>query len=64
MTDGGVASRLTLTVVVLDPSAFDHVHDTGAPLVSLEMVTEPQPLAVRPAGGELHVTVTSAVCQA
>ena len=64
VTRGGVASRLTLVVVVLDPSAFDHVHDTGVPPVSLEIVVAPQPLAVTPAGGDAHDTVTFAVCQA
>ena len=64
VTAGGVPSFLTLVVVVLDPSAFDHVHDTPVPPVSLEIVTAPQPLAVTPAGGDAHDTVTAAVCQA
>ncbi|HEX2429097.1 MAG TPA: hypothetical protein VHI53_14315 [Gaiellaceae bacterium] len=62
-TDGGVASRRTITVVVREPSAFDHVQDTPEPLVSDEIVAGPQPVAITPGGGALHVTVTSLVCQ-
>jgi hypothetical protein len=42
-TVGGDPSFLTLTVVVVDPSAFDAVHDTGVPEVSLEIVVPGQP---------------------
>jgi hypothetical protein len=59
-----VVSRRTFAVVVRDPSPFDQVHETGVPLVSLEIVVEPQPLVFTPAGGALQVTVTSSVCQA
>jgi hypothetical protein len=51
-------------VVVLDPSAFDHVHETLAPPVSSETLTAPQPDAVTPDGGAAHDTVTSDVCHA
>jgi len=64
VTRGGDASRLTLVVVVLAPSAFDHVHETGVPPVSLEIVVPPHPLAVTPAGADAHDTVTFPVCQA
>jgi hypothetical protein len=63
VTEGGLASRRTRTVVVRDPSAFAHVHETASPPVSPEIVVGPQPVAVTPAGAAAHVTVTSDVCQ-
>ena len=65
-TEGGEASRRTMSVTPdVSPEVLCHVHPTGVPPVSLEIVTELQPLAtVTPAGGELQLTVTFDVCQA
>jgi hypothetical protein len=64
VTLGGVASRRTVTVVVLEPLEFDHVQDTEAPEVSFEIVAAPHPLALTPAGGPAQLTVTLDVCHA
>jgi hypothetical protein len=49
-------------VVDLAPSAFDQVHVTGAPAVSLVIVTCPHPLADVPGGAGAQETVTSCWC--
>ena len=57
---GRGATVVVVVVVVLEPSTFDHVHETGAPVVSAEIVTDWQPLTATPAGKTLTLTSTLA----